>query len=272
MGASRPSASTLRALLSTARSAVRMAGTRVRRAGLRPPELRRKGPGDFVTDLDLRVEDDLRRWLTAAHPGHGFLGEESGPSATEKDLVWVVDPIDGTSNFGRGLPCHAVAVACLFRGRPVAAAMSCQPEDRIYSAAAGLGAFRGRRRIRMQPRRLDDRAIIGCQWHRSSTSLGFVEDLVATGARLRNLGSTVVQLCDLVMGRLDANVQEQGRIWDIAAPGLLVMEAGGRFTSWDGRPVFPADLDGSVHHPTLAAAPALHRRLTNVLPRSVSPP
>ena len=271
MGASRLSDSTLRSLLATARAAVRDTGDLVRRASVRPPELRRKGPGDFFTAVDLRIEARLRRILAAAHPGHGFLGEETGATDAGADFVWIVDPIDGTNNFGRGLRCHAVAVACLHRGRPVAAAMSCQPEDQIYSAARGLGAFRGRRRIRLQPRRLDDGSIIGCQWHQASRSLDFVAALVATGARLRNFGCTVVHLCDLVMGRLDANVQQQGKIWDIAAPGLLVLEAGGRFTSWDGSPVFPADLDGAVHHPTLAAAPAIHRKLRTALARTVSP-
>ena len=271
MRASRLSESTLRSLLATARAAVRDAGEMARRASVRPPELRRKGPGDFFTAVDLRIEARLRRILVAAHPDHGFLGEESGATDAEADFVWVVDPIDGTNNFGRSLRCHAVAVACLHRGRPVAAAMSCQPEDQIYSAARGLGAFRGRRRIRLDPRRLDDGSIIGCQWHQGSKSLDFVAALVATGARVRNFGCTVVHLCDLVMGRLDANVQQQGKIWDIAAPGLLVLEAGGRFTDWGGNPVFPVALDGSLHHPTLAAAPPVHRVLRKALARSVSP-
>ncbi len=266
--------STLRALAATARTAVADAGAQARRArtSLRGLDVRRKGCGDFVTAVDLRIEARLRRSLSSAHPGHGFLGEEGGGSELAADFVWVVDPIDGTSNYARGLGYYAVAVACLHRGSPVVAAMSCQPEDRIYSAIQGLGAFRGRRRIRLGRGRLDDGSILGCQWHRASTSLDFVPGLVATGARLRNFGCTVVHLCEIAMGRLDGNVQEQGKIWDVAAPGLLVLEAGGRFTGWDGRPVFPfADLDGTIDYPTVAAPAAVHRRLLAALARTVSP-
>lgn len=264
--------STLRALAATARAAVREAGTAARRAQSRLTleDRRRKAPGDFVTDVDLRIEARLHRFLTAAHPRHGVLGEEGVGEALDADFVWVVDPIDGTSNYAHGLGLHAVAVACLHRGAPVVAAMCCQPEDQVYSAVAGHGAFRGRRRIRMSRRSLDDGTVLGCLWHRRSVSLAFVPALAATGARLRNFGSTVVHLCEVAGGRLDGNVQESGRIWDIAGPGLLVLEAGGRFTRWDGRPVFPfADLDREREHDTLAAAPGIHAGLQAALAATV---
>ena len=186
--------------------------------------------------------------------------------ALERDLVWVVDPIDGTSNFARGLPHHAVAVALLERGDPVLAVLHCEPEDAVYVALRGLGVRRNARRIRMPRRRLDESAVIGCQWHRGQQRLGFLARLQSRGNRVRTLGSTVTQLADVAMGRLDANVQEQGRIWDFAAAGLVVEEAGGRFTDWAGRRLFPLrNLAATGHCRSLAAGPAVHRQLLALL-------
>jgi myo-inositol-1(or 4)-monophosphatase len=232
---------------------------------LRPRDVQRKGVGDFVTKVDVRCERLLRTALTRLLPAAGFLGEESDPTAIDRDWVWVVDPIDGTSNFSRGLPHFAVAVALLFRGRPLLACVHCFPDDATLVAVHGRGAFRNGRRLRMSAGRFDDGAIVGCQWHRGQQQLAFLARLQAGGARIRTLGSTVTQLADVVLGRLDANVQEQGRIWDIAAPGLLVVEAGGKFTDWQGRSVFPLRDLTIGHTPTVGAPAGVHRRVLRAL-------
>ena len=232
---------------------------------LRPADIRRKGVGDFVTAADVRAERLLRRELLRLVPQAGFLGEESDPAGLDQEFLWVVDPIDGTSNFARGLPHFAVSVALLHRGQPVLAAIHCQPEDATYTALLGAGARRAGRRLRTPPGRLDDGAILGCQWFRGQQDLDFVRRLQGRGARIRTLGSTVTQLADVAAGRLDGNVQEQGRIWDVAAAGLLAVEAGCRFTDWAGRPVFPfADLTIG-HTATVCATPAVHRGLLRLL-------
>jgi myo-inositol-1(or 4)-monophosphatase len=204
--------------------------------------------------------------VLAEWPEHGFLGEESPPLAPEAEYVWVVDPIDGTSNFGRGLPVHAVSVACLRRGNPVVAAVHCFPEDITYHAALGRGAYRGGARFALHGRRLDEAAILGLQWHRSARSLPYLGELLSTGSRIRNLGCTVVQLCEVALGRLDGNVQEHGRVWDFAAAALIVTEAGGLFTTWRGEAIFPvADLANAGHLPSLAAHPQVHGHLRRLL-------
>ncbi len=257
----------VRRLLRLARTLTAEAAARIvpRQRRLGRPAALRKGVGDFVTVMDLRTERSLRRALRKAHPEAGFIGEETGHERPAAEFVWVVDPIDGTSNFASGLPTWAVAVACLHRGRPLTAAMWCEPEGALYWAGQGLGAFRQGRRLRMATPRRGDAAVIGCQWHRGQQDLGFLAAIQREGGRIRTLGSTVVQCCDLVMGRLDGNVQQQGRPWDLVAPGLLLEEAGGRLTDWQGRPVFPlADPTGG-HTATIAGAPAAHRRLLAVL-------
>jgi myo-inositol-1(or 4)-monophosphatase len=232
---------------------------------MRRRDVARKGAGDFVTEIDRQVEAMLAGQLAKALPSAGFLGEESDPRDLEREWVWVADPIDGTSNFANGLPHHGVAVALLWRCRPVVGVVHCAPENATYTAIAGWGAWRQRRPIRVASARTDDRAIIGCQWHRGPQELEFLARLQTSGARIRTFGCTVAQLVDVAMGRLDANVQQQGRVWDIAAAGLVAVESGAQFTDWGGRPLFPfASLDQG-HLPSVAAAPAAHRRICRLL-------
>lgn len=230
-----------------------------------------KGIGDFVTEVDLATEKRIRRGLREAHPDHGILGEEFPAHQIDAPLVWILDPIDGTSNFGTGLPIFAVSIACFYRGSPVAAAVHCFPEDVTYRAGLGLGAHRGRQRLDFahgtgRQGRLGPQSMLGLQWHRGPRKLGYLDKVVATGTRIRNLGSTVAQLADVAAGRLDGNVQEQGKIWDYAAAALIVTEAGGLFTDWRGKPIFPlADYDGDRHTGSIAARPVVHRQLVAIL-------
>jgi myo-inositol-1(or 4)-monophosphatase len=221
----------------------------------------RKGEGDFVTAIDLRAERMLRRELGKLLPEAGFLGEETPARDLQREFVWVVDPIDGTSNYANGLPQYAVAIALLFQNRPIQAAIWCEPEDAVYEAATGIGAYRNGKRFTIPKGHWDDRSIVGCQWHRGQQELDFLARLQRDGARIRTFGSTVVQLADVACGRLDANVQQQGRIWDLAAPGLLVEEAGGKLTDWEGNPIFPFANLTIGHIPSVAAGPAVHRRI-----------
>lgn len=232
---------------------------------VRPEQMVRKGEGDFVTDVDLRSERRLRRDLTKLLPEAGLLGEEYPAVDLERDWLWVLDPIDGTSNFGRGLPQYAVSVALLWQARPVAAAIYARPEGSIYTALWGHGARRDGRRIAAVDRPLDDASIVGSQWFRGQQNLEFLARLQSKGNRLRCFGSTVTQMLDVAAGRLDGNVQEQGRLWDIAAAGFVAAEAGCRFTDWRGREVVPfADLQVE-HTPTVLAPPTVHRALLRCL-------
>lgn len=225
----------------------------------------RKGFGDFVTEVDVAAERRLRAGLLRLLPEAGFLGEESAPRDLDREWLWVVDPIDGTSNFARGLPHFAVAVALLRDRQPVLACMHCAPEGACYEAVHQRGAWRNGRRVHIGRGRLDDGAMLGCQWLRDSRRREFVPRLQRSGARIRTFGSTVTQLADVAMGRLDGNVQQQGRIWDLAAAGLVLVEAGGVLSDWAGAPVFPFRSLRVVHTATIAAPPNVHRRLLRLL-------
>jgi myo-inositol-1(or 4)-monophosphatase len=246
---------------------VRELATSIQRAQsrLRPSDVTRTGVGDFVTAIDLRSEKRLRRELRALREHAGFLGEETDADQLDHDWLWVVDPIDGTSNFSRGLPQFAVSVALLFRGQPVLGVVHCQPEDALFVAVHRNGVWRNGRRVTTPRGRFDDGAIVGCQWFRGQEDMSFLPALQSEGARIRTLGSTVVQLTDCVMGRLDANVQQQGRLWDFAAAGLVAVEAGLRFTDWSGAAVFPVQDLQVAHTATIAARPNVHRRIVALL-------
>ena len=215
-------------------AAVRAVAASVTRAQtrLRPDQVARKGVGDFVTEVDLRCERQLRRKLGGLLAGAGFLGEETPSVDLDQDWLWVVDPIDGTSNFACGLPQFSVSVALLFRGQPKLGVCHVLPEDQTYVAVHGRGLRRGGKVVKAPRGRFDDGAMIGCQWFRGQADMRFLVALQSRGARIRTLGSTVVQLCDCAAGRLDGNVQQQGRLWDFAAAGLIAQEAGLRFTTW----------------------------------------
>ncbi len=265
--------SQIRTILRVAVAAASAAGSEVAsRFRDRPRrDVERKGAGDFVTRIDRAVERSLRRFLLEAFPTHGFVGEESGASRPDADFVWVVDPIDGTSNFAQGLPVHAVSVACLHRGQPIAAALHCAPGQQTYRAGLGLGAFCGRSRLRVPAARLDDASILGAQWFRGEFAPEFLAPLCRSGARIRTFGSTVTQICDVVAGRLHANLQLQGKLWDIAAVSLLAEEAGARFTDFRGRRILPfPDFDGDRHYPSITAPTGIHRTLVRLL-REVAP-
>lgn len=218
---------------------------------------RRKGEGDFVTAVDIQCERLLRDRLGKALPQAGFLGEETGGRELDAEFVWVVDPIDGTSNFANGLPHWAVAVALLHQGRPVVAAIWSQPDGVVHAAALGMGATRNGLRVRAPKPRWDDSSIVGCQWHRGQQRMEFLASLQRDGARIRTFGSTVVQGLDVAMGRLSANVQQQGRLWDFAAPALVLLELGGRVVDWAGKDVFPLRSLAIGHVPTVMGMPAV---------------
>ncbi len=278
MATSRPaSSSVLRRLRPVFRALVQDVARYVVRAQARlaPTEVRDKGVGDYVTRIDLEAERRLRIGLLRALPEAGFLGEESTPSGLEREWVFVVDPVDGTSNYARGHTCFCVAVALLRHGQPVLACIHREPEGVLYEAVRGGGAFRSGRRLRLRADAgaLDDRGIVGVQWFRRPrpADLEFVLRLQERGARVRLLGSTVAQILDVAAGRLDANVQAPGRLWDLAAPCLVASEAGARCTDWRGRPLFPVRDFAVRHQPSLVAPPLAWRKLRRWLAELPNP-
>jgi myo-inositol-1(or 4)-monophosphatase len=200
-----------------------------------------KGPANFVTAADRRAEETLRAELTKARPGYGFLGEESGRHpGTDATHTWIVDPLDGTTNFLHGIPQFAISIA-LERDDAIVAGVIYNPiTDDLFTAERGKGAFLNDKRLRVAARRGLANAVIACGLpHRGRgdlelglKELGAIQDKVAG---LRRFGSAALDLAFVAAGRFDGYWERNISSWDIAAGLLMVREAGGFVTDLDGK-------------------------------------
>jgi myo-inositol-1(or 4)-monophosphatase len=199
-----------------------------------------KGPANFATSADLRSEETLYRELSRARPGYGFLMEERGVvEGPDKTHRWIVDPLDGTSNFMHGVPLFCIAIA-LEREGEIVAALTYQPiHDELYTAEKGQGAFLNNRRLRVSARRaLGDCLITTGIPHRGRAGhdrfLTECKKFMGQVAGLRRTGSAAMDLAWVAAGRFDGYFERGLSPWDMAAGTLLVREAGGHVTDARG--------------------------------------
>ena len=199
-----------------------------------------KGPRNFVTAADRRAEEIVREELAKARPDYGFLGEEGGarPGA-DLSHRWIVDPLDGTTNFLHGIPHFAVSIA-LERNGAIVAALTFNPaNDELFVAERGKGAFLNDRRIRVAARQRLAEAVVACGLpHYGRGDLALARHEIAAAqqhfAGLRRYGAATLDLAWVAAGRLDAYWERDLSPWDLAAGMLLVREAGGFVTDLDG--------------------------------------
>ena len=224
-----------------------------------------KGPANFVTAADRRAEDILHQELTKARPGYGFLGEEGGRrEGADKSHTWIVDPLDGTSNFLHGIPQFAISIALEREGTIVAGLIYNPANEELFTAERGKGAFLNDRRVRVAARQRLVDAVVACGLpHHGRGDLElFRRELAALQekvAGLRRFGAAALDLAWVAAGRLDAFWERDLSPWDIAAGLLIVREAGG----------FASDLDGGDDMLTkgniLAGNETMHRELLRLL-------
>ena len=200
-----------------------------------------KDDASMVTDVDLAVERWITRALMAAFPGDLAFGEEGlshGAPRPGCRYVWVVDPIDGTNNFGRGMPGFSVSLGLVREGVVVGGAVYDPLARQLFAAWTGEGAWLNDRRLRVARAPLDRRSLFSI---RSPYGDG-VPDAVARWLeryRLRRSGSTALQLCYVAMGAISFLYDHQASLWDIAGAAAVLNEAGARLTTPDGAPLFP---------------------------------
>ena len=203
-------------------------------------QVSRKGPGDFVTAADKRVEAALLEELTRVRPGYGFLGEETGEVAgTDKTHRWIVDPIDGTTNFMHGIPHFACTVA-LERDNEVVAGVTLNPiTNDLYWAEKGKGVYHNDRRLRVSSRKVLEDALIGVglpfigkPGH--AQALKELHQVMQRTVGLRRMGAASLDLAYVAAGQFDGFWERGLKPWDMAAGLLFVHEAGGKYTSIDG--------------------------------------
>jgi myo-inositol-1(or 4)-monophosphatase len=227
----------LDALLVAADRAARAGGEIVRANFGAPPDVREKAPGDWVTAADVASENAVRAVLER-ETGLPVFGEEEGGERAE--IGWLVDPLDGTSNFVHGLEAVGVSVGLVSAGRPVVAVVHAPLLDRTYAARRGGGAFRDERRIHVS-RRTPEQAIVATGFpFRRKDLLGRYEPAFGKAIHrfedLRRVGGASLDLCWTAEGVFDGYFELALGPWDVAAGSLIVREAGGVVTDWEGDP------------------------------------
>jgi myo-inositol-1(or 4)-monophosphatase len=199
-----------------------------------------KGPANFVSAADHRAEETLRAELAKARPGYGFLGEEGGrQEGSDKTHCWIVDPLDGTTNFLHGIPHFAISIGLEREGTMVAGVVYNPINEELFVAERGKGAFVNDQRLRVAARRRLPEAVIACGLpHLGRGDLAqFRKEFTAVQekvAGIRRFGAATLDLAWIAAGRIDAYWERNLSPWDMAAGLLLVREAGG----------FASDLDG----------------------------
>ena len=229
-----------------------------------------KGPGDYVSQADRRAEEILYTELSRARPGYAFLMEERGAVSGDDDQHrWIVDPLDGTTNFLHGIPLFSVSVALERQGQIVAGVVYNPAMDELYTAERGGGAFMNDRRLRVAARAKLSDSVIGCgvphlgRGHHGNF-LVELRNVMAEVSGIRRMGSAALDLAYVAAGRMDGYWETGLEAWDLAAGILLVREAGGFVSDASGG----QDMldNGSV----VAGNEAIQRALIKVLKKPVS--
>jgi myo-inositol-1(or 4)-monophosphatase len=230
----------MHALLNIAVSAARKAGSFITRAVERVDTLQvdNKGYNDFVSEVDRRAEQEIIRVIHKAYPHHAILAEESGGHAGD-DSVWIIDPLDGTTNYLHGFPQFAVSIGVRYRDRLEHAVVYDPLRQELFTASRGAGAQLNDRRIRVSKAKGLEGALIGTGFpfreHRYlKTYLKIFEDVMRHTAGIRRPGSAALDLAYVAAGRLDGFWEFGLNQWDMAGGALLIQEAGGIISDMTG--------------------------------------
>ncbi len=227
--------------LRTAVAACRAAGRIQRAAFGKSPKVEHKGEIDLVTQIDKRSEAAILRVLASAFPSHGILAEESGRRAGDAGHLWVIDPLDGTTNYSRGFPYFCVSVALAREGEVIVGAVYQPLLDELFTAVRGRGAFLNGRALRVSRQPRLDQAFLATGFpydiRRSPrNNLDYFGRFATRCLAVRRAGAAALDLAYVAAGRFDGFWELKLRPWDIAAASLLIVEAGGRISGLGGRP------------------------------------
>jgi myo-inositol-1(or 4)-monophosphatase len=223
-----------------------------------------KGPANFVSLADKRAEEMLYTDLNKARPGYGFLGEEGGNrEGTDKSHTWIVDPLDGTTNFLHGIPQFAVSIGLAREGQVIAGLIYNPANDELYMAEKGSGAFLNDTRLRVAGRKQLNECVIACglphigrgDFELSRNEMAALQPKVAG---LRRFGAASLDLAFVAAGRLDGYWERNLQPWDVAAGLILIKEAGGTVGDINGGDVLTT---GNV----VAGNEFVHGALTKIL-------
>ncbi len=258
----------LHPMLNVAIKAARAAGAIINRAALDLDLLKIsvKGPNDFVSEVDRAAEAAIIEILLTAYPGHGILAEESGRAhgAKDSEFTWIIDPLDGTTNFLHGLPIYAVSIGLTHRGVVQQAVVYDPARNDLFFASRGRGAFLNDRRLRVSKRiRLSDSLVgTGFPFRRGDNFDRYVQmfqTVMQHCAGVRRPGAAALDLCYVAAGWYDGFFETGLSPWDVAAGSLMVTEAGGLIGNFTG------DADFLHQREVVAGTPKVYGQLVQLL-------
>ena len=258
----------LHPMLNIAIKAARAAGAIINRASLDVDliKVNTKAPNDFVTEVDQAAERAVIETLLSAYPGHGILAEESGSmhGAKDSDYVWIIDPLDGTTNFIHGLPQYAVSIALSFKGQLQQAVVYDPARNDMFYASKGRGAFLNDKRLRVSKRtRMADSLIgTGFPFRKGDDFQRYMkmfEAVMVSCAGLRRPGAAALDLCYVAAGWYDGFFETGLSPWDIAGGALMITEAGGLIGNFTG------ESDFLYQREVIAGNPRIYGQLVQLL-------
>ena len=258
----------LHPMINVAIKAAREAGKIINRAALDVESVRvsQKQVNDFVTEVDQASEQIIIETLLTAYPGHGILAEESGQEhgAKDSEFVWIIDPLDGTTNFIHGFPVYCVSIALAVKGKVEQAVIYDPTRNDLFTATKGRGAYMNDRRLRVSKRiRIQDCLIAtGFPFRPGDdykTYMSMMSDVMQRCAGLRRPGSAALDLAYVAAGFTDGLFETGLSPWDVAAGSLLVTEAGGLVGNFTG------EADFLHQKECLAASPKIYAQMVSLL-------
>jgi myo-inositol-1(or 4)-monophosphatase len=227
--------------------------------------IERKFANDFVSAVDKGAERVIIETLSAQFPAHAFNAEESGTAGTS-DFTWVIDPLDGTTNFLHGIPHYCVSIALKLRASMIVAAIFDPTSGHLFTAMRGHGAFLDGERVRVAPRPSLSEAVVSTglpfkDWYYLDDYLASLRVIMQRCAGIRRPGAAALDLAYVAAGLTDGHWEKGLNAWDVAAGGLLIEEAGGVVTTFCGSADFLES--GQI----VAGPPGVHAELLDVLRR-----
>lgn len=230
-----------------------------------PLSIEKKQRNDFVTEVDRKAESEILGVLQRAYPDHSFLCEESGLIGDEAaEFQWIIDPLDGTTNFIHGLPHFSVSIALTRKNRLYQAVIYDPMRQELFTAGKGDGAFLDSKRLRVSTVSQIDQALLGTGFpYRDGQDLDFYQrttrHFTERSGGIRRLGSAALDLAYVAAGRLEGAWLLGLQSWDLAAGALIVREAGGLLNDYDGGD------DWMARGEVIAATPKVHHQMLEIM-------
>ncbi len=229
-------------IMAVAREAALKAGTILRENvdGIR--KISYKGDINLVTEMDMRSEHCVVETLRSAFPAHGVIAEEGTSILNQSGYTWIIDPLDGTTNYAHGYPCFSVSIALEHRGEVIAGVVYDPMRDELFSAQKGAGAFLNGRELHVSSVDTLIKSLLatGFPYDRKvseKNNVNYFHDLLMASQEVRRDGSAALDLCSVAAGRFDGFWELKLKPWDVAAGSLIVQEAGGTISDLAGNAV-----------------------------------